>query len=301
MKPMKLEQLQHFMSIVEHGSLRAAARRLDMPQPALTRSVRALERGLGGMLFARQTTGMQLTAEGQRFHLRACAIVNEMRRAKEEMQSPGADYSGSVSVALSIMPHLSMLAYALPLFRQAYPNVNLEITESLLPAVEGDLREGSLDFYLGAAPRLKPSAGLRVDLLSENSRIVIGRKKHPLSRAKSLKSLDGAEWGTTAIDHKAEEDLTRLFRLHGLAAPRVMVRAHSALSLMVVLAHTDLLAMVPRQWLESDLTCDALHMISIKEALPAPNIVLVRRPDFPLSPPAELLADLMMRRCQQKN
>ena len=41
---MKLEQLQHLMAIVEHGSLRSAAKRLDMPQPALTRSVRALER-----------------------------------------------------------------------------------------------------------------------------------------------------------------------------------------------------------------------------------------------------------------
>jgi hypothetical protein len=39
---MKLDQLQHLVAIVEHGSLRAAARRLAVPQPALTRSVRAL-------------------------------------------------------------------------------------------------------------------------------------------------------------------------------------------------------------------------------------------------------------------
>ena len=44
---MKLEQLQHLIAIVEHGSLRAAARRLDVPQPALTGSVRALKRELG--------------------------------------------------------------------------------------------------------------------------------------------------------------------------------------------------------------------------------------------------------------
>ena len=138
---MKLEQLHHLIAIVEHGSLRAAARRLDMPQPALTRSVRALERELGVSLFARQTTGMVLTAEGVRFHRRACAIANEARRAVEEVQQPGPAYEGTVSVALSIMPHLGMLPDALPVFRRTYPKVKLNITESLMPAVEGALRE----------------------------------------------------------------------------------------------------------------------------------------------------------------
>ena len=41
---MKLDQLQHLVAIVEHGSLRAAARRLNLQQPALTRTV-ALMRG----------------------------------------------------------------------------------------------------------------------------------------------------------------------------------------------------------------------------------------------------------------
>jgi LysR family transcriptional regulator of abg operon len=63
---MKLEQLRHLVAIVAHGSLRAAARRLNMPQPALTRSVRALEREVGAALFVRETTGMVLTPDGQR-------------------------------------------------------------------------------------------------------------------------------------------------------------------------------------------------------------------------------------------
>nr|WP_315232875.1 LysR family transcriptional regulator [uncultured Albidiferax sp.] len=45
---MKLDQLQHLVAIVEQGSLRAASRRLQIPQPALTRSIRALEKELGG-------------------------------------------------------------------------------------------------------------------------------------------------------------------------------------------------------------------------------------------------------------
>ena len=292
---MKREQLQHLIAIVEHGSLRAAARRLDVPQPALTRSVRALERELGVSLFARQTTGMVLTAEGVRFHRRACAIANEARRAVEEVQQPGPAYEGTVSVALSIMPHLGMLPEALPVFRRTYPKVKLSITESLLPAVEGALREGSIDFYLGAAPRLKPAPGLALQHLCDNTRVVVCRKGHPLARVRSLKALAGAEWAATTIDHNAEEDLARLFGGHGLDAPRVMLRAHSALSVQVALAQTDLLAMLPKQWTSFAMTRDVLDVIPVREVLPAPAIVMVRRPDLPLSPPAEFFGDVLLR------
>ncbi|MBN9369897.1 MULTISPECIES: LysR family transcriptional regulator [unclassified Hydrogenophaga] len=293
---MKLDQLQHLMAIVEHGSLRAAARRLDMPQPALTRSVRALERELGVSLFARETTGMVLTAEGVRFHRRACVITSEAQRAREEVQHPGPAYEGTVSVALSIMPHLGMLPDALPVFRHAYPKVRLNITESLMPGVESALRDGGLEFYLGAAPSQKLAPGLAMRHLCDNTRVVVCRKGHPLARVRSLKALAGAEWASTTIDHNAEQDLARLFASHGRAAPRVMLSAHSALSVQVALVRTDLLAMLPRQWLDFVMTRDLLDVIPVRERLPAPAIVLVRRPDLPLSPPAEFLCDVLMRR-----
>jgi LysR family transcriptional regulator, regulator of abg operon len=292
---MKLDQLQHLMAIVEHGSLRSAAKRLDVPQPALTRSVRALERELGVSLFARQTTGMVLTAEGMRFHSRACVIANEARRAREEVQQPGPNYEGLVSVALSIMPHLGMLPFALPVFRNTYPKVRLNLTESLMPAVEGALREGSLDFYLGATPWQKPGPGLVLKHLCDNTRVVVCRKGHPLARVRSLKALAGAEWVTTTIDHNAEEDLARLFASHGHAAPRVMLSAHSALTVQVTLVQTDMLAMLPRQWMDFAMTRDLLNVIPVRERLPAPAIVLVHRPDLPLSPPAEFFCDVLMR------
>lgn len=292
---MKLDQLQHLIAIVEQGSLRAAARRLNVPQPALTRSVRSLEKELGVDLFARQTTGMTLTAEGRRFQVRASAIVNEARRAKEEIQIVRGDYEGSVSAALSVMPHLGMLPSALPVFNRTYPKVRLKISENLLPAVEGALRDGSVDFYLGAAPHLPPSAGLSMQHLCDNTRIVVGRKNHPLIQARRLKELTHAEWATTAIDYNAEEDLARLFESYQLPAPRVMFQARSTMSVLVALAQTDLLAMLPVQWMENPMTQNLLQAFSLAEKIPAPSIVLVRRPDLPLSPPAEFFCDVLLR------
>jgi DNA-binding transcriptional LysR family regulator len=67
------------------------------------------------------------------------------------------------------------------------------------------------------------------------------------------------------------------------------------MSMMVALVHSDLLAMLPVQWEEFPMTRDTLQTIRIREVLPAPAIVMVWRPDLPLTPAAEHLFDLMKR------
>ena len=186
---MKLDQLHHLVAIVEHGSLRAAARRLNQPQPALTRSIRALEKDLGVSLFLRETTGMVLTSAGRRFHGRASAMLNEARRARDEIAQHSGDDQGTVVLALSIMPHLGLLPQALQGFRKRYPGVLLQLIEGLFPDVECALRDGSIDFYLGAAPHSGPAPGLSVQVLLQNRRAVVCRKGHPLAKARSLKGV----------------------------------------------------------------------------------------------------------------
>jgi LysR family transcriptional regulator, regulator of abg operon len=292
---MKLEQLQHVVAIAEQGSLRAAARRLGAAQPALTRSVGALEKELGTVLFVRETKGMTLTPVGQRFHQRACAIVNEARRAVDDIAQHEGDGSGTVVAALSIMPHVGLLPQAMQDFRQRYPRVKLQLIEGLLPELEPALRQGHVDFYVGAAPRTGPATGLTVQHLFANTRSVVCRQGHPLADARSLSALAQADWAVTAVDYDADDDIARLFKSHRLPRPRVLLRARSAMSVIVALASSDLLAMLPVQWADFPLTRDTLRVIRIREVLPAPSIVLVRRPGLPLTPAAEYLVDVLLR------
>ena len=131
--------------------------------------------------------------------------------------------------------------------------------------------------------------------LCDNTRVVVGRKNHPLIKATHLKELAQADWATTAIDYNAEEDLARLFGNYQLPAPRVMFQARSAMSVLVALAQTDLLAMLPVQWIHNPMTRDLLQAFTLEEKIPAPSIVLVRRVDLPLTPPAEFFCDVLLR------
>lgn len=292
---MKLTQMRDMVAVVERGSLRAAARHLDLAQPALTRSIGALERELGVTLFERQARGMVLTSAGMLFHRRASAVVNEVRRAQEDFAQTGGDMRGSIAVGLSIMPHMGMLPEALPLFKRRYPQVRLKIIEGLYPSMEAGLLDGSIDFYLGASPRGEPADGLVTQTLFHNTRTVIGRKGHPLASAKSIRELAGAEWATTTIDFNAGTDLNELFAKYKLPPPLITLQTHSALSVIVALSSCDLLAILPAQWNEFPLTAGVLQVIDIKEKLPAPDIVMIRRPDLPLTPAADHFCDLLKR------
>jgi DNA-binding transcriptional LysR family regulator len=168
---MKLTQFRNVAAIAERGSLRAAARHLGLAQPALSRSVAELARELGASLFERRSKGMVATPLGQAFVRRATAILNDVRRARDEFEQLRDNATGLVTIGLSIAAHLWLLPKSLGPFRHRYPKIRLHIIEGFYPTLEQGLQDGSVDFYVGPDPGLALPAGLRKEvLLSESAR-----------------------------------------------------------------------------------------------------------------------------------
>lgn len=292
---MKFNQLRDVVAIAERGSLRAAARHLEIAQPALTRSVHELERELGVPLFERRARGMILTPMGEAFVRRANAVMTELRRARDEVEQLHGGTHGRVVAGLSLAAHVELLPPALKPFRARYPHVQLHLIEGWYPTLEAGLKDGSIDFYIGPKHEHSPAPELIQEHLFDNTRIVIGRRGHPLARARSLSQLVDAEWATTSVTFKAEEELRELFERNGLPPPRLALRSQSAVTLIVAMSNTDLLTMVPIQWTKFTAVNQALVSIPLREIFPAPAIVLVRRAGLPLTPAAEFLLDLLRR------
>ncbi|HVV92191.1 MAG TPA: LysR substrate-binding domain-containing protein [Hyphomicrobiales bacterium] len=292
---MKLNQFRNIIAIAERGSLRAAARHLGLAQPALSRSVQELEHELGVQLFERRARGTALTPIGEALVRRAENVMTEVRRAREEVEQLRGGTSGTVAAAMSIVPHLTILPRVLRPFHARYPKAELHLIEGLYPTVEAGLQDGSIDFYVGPPPERDFAASLVQEKLFDNQRNIFCRKGHPLAGARTLADLAGAEWLTTSITYSAEAELRDLFVRHRLPMPRLALRSQSALTMLVSLANSDFLAMVPRQWAEFPLTADALVKIEINEPLPAPPIVIIRRAGLPLTPAAEYFCDLVRR------
>lgn len=158
---MKLAQLQYVAAIAEHGSLRAAARHLGVAQPAFSRSIAELERELGAALFERRARGMIATPLGQAFVRRVNAILNDVRRAKDEFEQLKGNALGEITIGLSIAAHLRLLPGSLKPFRDRHPKVRLHVIEGFYPTLAPGLQDGSVDFYIGPDPGLRLPAALK--------------------------------------------------------------------------------------------------------------------------------------------
>jgi DNA-binding transcriptional LysR family regulator len=291
---MKLHHLRDLLAVAEHGSLRAAAREIGMAQPAMTRSIQELERELGVALFERRPRGIVPTLIGEAFIRRARSVDNELLRARDEVAQLRGLTHGSVRLALSMVPHMALLPGALRPFRERFPDVRLDIIDAVFPTVAAEMHDGTIDCYVGPPPEQVPE-GMLVEKLFDNTRVIVGRKGHPLGGARSLKELVDAQWVTTSITAQAEHELGPLFAQHGLRAPTLVMQAHSALTLIVTLLYSDLLTMLPAQWMSFPLTRDVLQAFDVSEPLAAPPICIIQRAGLPLTPAAEHLCDLLRR------
>lgn len=290
---MKLSYLKAIVAVAEKGSLRAASRHLGMAQPALSRRIQQAEMDLGVTLFERHATGVTPTAAGKHYLQRASAILLDIDRARDEVLQLAGSTSGKVTVGLSTVPHIAFLPSVLEPFKQRYPAVKLTIHEGLLPCMQQGLEQGEMDFYIGPITDRVLSKALEKERLCINSLLVFCRRGHPLRNAKSLAELTEALWVDTAVSEVAGAALAPLFQKYGLPAPPVGLRGQSSLTVLVVTANTDLLAMLPQQFLTFPGTQILLETINVREELVSPVIYTVKRAQSVLTPAAQHLHDLL--------
>lgn len=292
---MKLSQLRDVLAVAETGSLRAAGRHLGIAQPAITRSIREIEHELGASLFERHAKGVRLTEIGRSFIRRAEAVQAEIRRAKDEVAQLRGHATGEVSIAMSTASSMSLLPKALTEFRKRYPDAVLKVSESFFGPVERDLLSGRIDFYIGPFDTATTGDSFIVEKLFDNRRCVVARRGHRLANATSYHDLADAQWLRPAVvDRNTEGDFEQALTEFGLTNPNIVLQSRSALITMLVVSNTDLLTVLPQQWLDLPMTAALIEPIRLPAFRAAP-ICIVRRPDLPLTPIAEYLSDMMRR------
>lgn len=144
-----LTHMATFVRIVEGGSLSAAARRLRLSLPAISRQLRALEEEVGAPLVLRTTRRMTVTEVGREYYERCVRILQQV----EEAQATGRRRSlvaGRLVVAASVTFGTRRLAPTLPALLAAHPRLRIELRiEDRLSNLVGDgvdvaIRAGSL-------------------------------------------------------------------------------------------------------------------------------------------------------------
>ena len=288
---MKLHNLRDFVAVARSGGIRAAARELNLSQPALSKSIAQLEEELGTPLFDRSAQGSALNGFGRRFLTRAEAVMQELARGSEEIAQMRGHLGGHVAFAASSVVALSFLADALSRFRRRFPDARVDVLEGTHAVMLRGLQERRLDFAVGPVSTAQLPDGLVVERLFTNTRCVVGRRGHPLMQVGGLAGLARAEWLTTGALGSRDDDFQIVFERYGLEPPRSLTRCESLIALTALLCETDALAILPRQWTESPVLDAILVEVPVWERIDGPATCLTRPSGLPLTPAAEALAD----------
>lgn len=293
---MTLDQLRAFVAIVEHGSIRAAARELGIAQSGLTQQLHRLERSLGATLFTRASTGVVLTPQGHILLGRARIILGECHRTEQEFDYLKGRLSGSVNVGASAEASARLLPVALRQLRWAHPDIQVNLASGPSSLLLSGIREGRLDFAMTLVSAGSDMTDLTSAKMADSQARILCRRGHPMQDAASIHDLAGAEWINTRPLGRAGTPSNRLgdwFAANGLPPPRVALTAESLLDTLKLVAETDYLFLGPAFVMEDGFGT-TLRTLTLAEALPGADICLVQRHAVPLAPAARVFASMLL-------
>ncbi|SMQ85431.1 DNA-binding transcriptional regulator, LysR family [Devosia lucknowensis] len=180
-----LDQITHLFrlrTILEEGSLRRASEKLNVTQPALSRSLAQLESYFGQQLVERHARGVKATAFGER----VLSISNRIERyweiAEHELRSEVTQKKTLIRIGGGPIWRSGILAGVLSQLQQQFPGLVIEFSTLTYTRTAQQLREGQLDVaFTGLA--LAEGHGLERVRLTEVTNRVIAREDHPVFAA----------------------------------------------------------------------------------------------------------------------
>ncbi len=146
LRRVEFKPLKHFVVVAEEGSISAAARRLGLTQPALSRQIKALEEDLGVTLLERGARSFALTPAAEllvgdaRKLLEYCdAMIHRVRAA-----------ANGLPLRIGYSPSLAsdFLPQAIECFNQLHPGVQVSLHEATSLEMQRCLLEGKLDLIV---------------------------------------------------------------------------------------------------------------------------------------------------------
>lgn len=275
---MKLHQLQALVAVAEAGSIRAAARMLDLSHAAVTKALRELEAESRLPLLMRTARGVDFTATGQRLLGHARLVVGQIERANTELAELRGEVAGRLSIAVTPWIMMTFLPKAVLRFRERMPGVQLEVFEGLTAVALPRLREGLLDFAIvPLTPAMSVQEFDSEPLFAVDS-CVIAPRGHPSADSTSLHELLDQDWVVNYTAASYPGLMQNLFWQHGASIePGHLHCAHSTSLLFEMVRHAGMLSYCPRPLLVTEPMRSWVQALPLEERFETGQVGIITR------------------------
>jgi len=244
---LKLRQLALVVALETHRSLRQAAEAVAVTQPAATRLLRDLERGLGVPLFVRHAWGMEPTPYGEAFARHARSMVNEVGEAQRELGELARGSRGTLRIGCVTGAVPGLLVPAVRAVRAGHPALRVFLLVNTSDVLVEALLAGTLDVAIGRLPTDADATAIDSELLSAEPLCVVVRRGHPLTRRGRLRGRDfhGATWILQPPGSPMRQEANGLLDRLGVRLPADLIETASIVATLALLRDTDAVSIVP--------------------------------------------------------
>lgn len=231
---MDTQHLQAFVAIAETGSFSAAAARLHLTQPAVSKRIAILEEQLTSPLFDRIGRQVSLTQAGLSLLPKAKNILQEVAAAQRAIADLNGEVRGKLSIATSHHVGLHHLPPYLRDFSKAYPEVKLDLHFLDSEQAYHEILQGRFDLAVITLAQ-DEDAHVAMDMIWEDQLRFVAAKNHPLAQAKQLDLTDLMAY--QAIMPDTNTYTTRLVK-------KLFDRQQKPLEITMVTNHLDTIKMM---------------------------------------------------------
>lgn len=299
LKHLDLKHLRQLIEIADKGSIRAAAQALAITQPALSRSIRAMEADVGLQLVERGPQGAALTPAGARLLKYARIIEANLLLAEKELRglSDASSLAEEVSFGMSWLTEAVIAASLVERVMRERPRIRLKTSVGDYEALAPKLMSGKLDFFIGPPPMEGPVVGIATQLLTEFPAGVVVRAGHPLAQRDSVTIADliEASWILPATGTVPRITYDNCFLRHGAAAPEPVFEVQPlSPAIRQLILESDLVTILPTVFVQADLDAGLLVVLPFDDEIVFPIHLTRRQMNYP-SPARDYVIDQIAR------
>jgi DNA-binding transcriptional LysR family regulator len=212
-----VRRMRVLREVIWRGSFSAAAEALHLSQSAVSQQIAVLEREVGMPLLERTSEGPKLTPAGEALMDHGDAVIARLEEAERELAQIAGLEGGRLRLASFPTASATLMTRALSLFRQRFPNIELEFQEDEPEDSFPSLKRGEFDLAVVFDYPMFPlefGRDVESELIYEEPMRVALPPGHPLAAAKSVRIEDLAdeEWLCGALPSSCRMQVLQLGR-----------------------------------------------------------------------------------------
>ena len=282
----KLELYRVFKEVAEVGNITAAAQALYISQSAVSQSIKQLEHDLQTRLFARNSRGVTLTAEGQMLYEYVRSAMGLLETGEEKLSQTRELQMGKLIIGASDTVTSQFLLPYLDSFHKQHPAIHIQIVSGRSHKVLGLLRSGKVDIAFASTPT--DTSSLDIHPCFSTHAIFVAGAEYPcdFDHVYSLEEI--AAFPLILLERKASSRLflERYFLQNGLRLnPEIELGARS---LLVDLAAIGFgVAGVTEEFVHRELESGRLKKLKTDFDIPPRSVDMCLLNDVPQSAAAE--------------